>query len=319
MAPLTRCRAGRERIPNQLMATYYAQRASAGLILSEATSISPMAVGYPATPGIWTREQVEGHRLITKAVHQAGGVIFLQLWHVGRISDPKYLGGETPVAPSAIAHPPTQTRKNPPVPRSLTIPEIRETVIDYKKAAIYAKEAGYDGVEVHGANGYLIEQFLYCDSNQRRDKYGGTIHNRTRFLMEVIEEILTVWPSHRVGLHLSPRDYSLSETKELYIHIAREMKRVDLSFLFIREENSLTEFTPLLKKEFQGHIIANQELDLKKCGDLLNIKAADLFSFGRDFISNPDLPIKLQHNSPLTPYDLETFYSEGARGYTDYV
>ena len=208
MAPLTRCRADEGRVPNALMAEYYAQRASAGLILSEATSVTPMGVGYPDTPGIWSDEQVAGWKQVTDAVHAAGGRIMLQLWHVGRISDPYYLDGELPVAPSAIAAPGhvslLRPKKDFVTPRALALEEIPAIVEAYRQGAANAKKAGFDGVEIHGANGYLLDQFLQDSTNQRTDAYGGPIENRARLLFEVIEAVSQVWGSDRVGLRVSP-------------------------------------------------------------------------------------------------------------------
>jgi len=209
MAPLTRCRAVDRRIPNALMAEYYRQRAGAGLILSEATAVDPMGVGYPNTPGIWNEEQVAGWRLITAAVHEAGGRIFMQLWHVGRISDPVYLDGAMPVAPSAVPQPGHVSLLRPqrpyPVPRALEIEEIPGIVAAYRRGAENAREAGFDGVELHGANGYLIDQFLQASSNLRDDAYGGSIENRARFLLEATDAVCEVWNPGRVGMHLAPR------------------------------------------------------------------------------------------------------------------
>ncbi|MCL4169420.1 UNVERIFIED_CONTAM: hypothetical protein GTU68_002914, partial [Idotea baltica] len=208
MAPLTRCRSGEGRVPSALMAEYYAQRASAGLIISEATSVNPMGVGYPDTPGIWSDEQVEGWRLVTDAVHAKGGRILLQLWHVGRISDPLYLGGALPVAPSAIAaggHVSlVRPKKDFVTPRALAIEEIPAIVEAFRKGAENAKRAGFDGVEIHGANGYLLDQFLQDSTNQRTDAYGGSIENRARLMLEVVDAVTSVWGPDRVGLHIAP-------------------------------------------------------------------------------------------------------------------
>ncbi|MBT8045175.1 MAG: alkene reductase, partial [Verrucomicrobiae bacterium] len=209
MAPLTRCRASDGRVANAMMAEYYAQRATAGLIISEATSVTPMGVGYPNTPGIWSEEQVEGWKVVTEAVHQAGGMIILQLWHVGRVSDPVYLEGKLPVAPSAIApggHVSLIRPEKPFVtPRPLETDEIPDVVQAYRTGAANAKLAGFDGVEIHGANGYLLDQFLQSSTNQRKDQYGGPIENRARLMLEVVDECIEVWGPDRVGLHLAPR------------------------------------------------------------------------------------------------------------------
>ena len=209
MAPLTRCRAGTRRVPNPLMRTYYAQRASAGLILSEATSVEPMGVGYPGTPGIWSADQVAGWKQVTTAVHEAGGRMFLQLWHVGRISDPSFLDNEPPVAPSAIAAKGNVSLLRPvrpyPLPRALEAGEIPGIVGAFRRGAENAQAAGFDGVEIHGANGYLLDQFLHDGANHRTDGYGGSIENRARLMMEVVDAVISVWGADRVGMHLAPR------------------------------------------------------------------------------------------------------------------
>jgi len=229
MAPLTRCRADEGRVPNALMAEYYVQRASAGLILSEATSVSAMGVGYPDTPGIWNDEQVRGWNNVTKAVHGAGGRIFLQLWHVGRISHPSYLNGELPVAPSAIQAKGHVSLVRPlsdyPTPRALETEEITDIVEAYRSGAENAKAAGFDGVEIHGANGYLLDQFLQSSTNQRTDEYGGSLENRARLLLEVTDAVIEVWGAGRVGMHLSPRgdlhDMGDDNLAETFTYVAR--------------------------------------------------------------------------------------------------
>src|SRR5215831_11267430 len=230
LAPLTRTRASAGRVPNALMAEYYRQRASAGLMLSEATSVTPMGVGYPDTPGIWSREQVEGWKLVTRAVHAGGGRILLQLWHVGRMSDPSYLAGELPVAPSAIApggHPSLLRPIRPFVtPRALEREEIPGVVAAYKLGAENAQRAGFDGVEIHGANGYLLDQFLQDKSNKRTDDYGGSIENRARLMLEAVDAAVSVWGAGRVGLHLAPRgdahDVGDSNLLATFSYVARE-------------------------------------------------------------------------------------------------
>src|ERR1700761_1023061 len=230
MAPLTRQRAGDVRVPNALMAKYYAERASAGLIISEATSVTPQGVGYAATPGIWSQEQVEGWKLVTSAVHEAGGKIFLQLWHVGRVSDPIFLNGDLPVAPSAIAPQGNVSLVRPQrpfvTPRALDLLEIPGIVAAYRKGAENAKKAGFDGVEVHGANGYLLDQFLQDSTNKRTDAYGGSVENRARLLLEVVDQCIDVWGADRVGVHLAPRADSHtmgdSDRAATFGHVARE-------------------------------------------------------------------------------------------------
>ena len=266
MAPLTRCRANAGRVPSAEAVEYYRQRAGAGFILAEATSVMPMGVGYPDTPGIWSSEQIEGWRKVTEAVHAADGRILLQLWHVGRVSDPIYLNGELPVAPSAIAaqgHVSLVRPKKPYVtPRALETDEISGIVAAYKQGAQNAKDAGFDGVEIHGANGYLIEQFLIAASNTRTDQYGGSLENRARFALEVTDAILEVWDADRVGYHLSPKADVIGTTDEdlleTYGYLARELGQRNLTFIFCRESRDEPYLTPHLKKEFGGITIANQ-------------------------------------------------------------
>lgn len=326
MAPLTRSRAGSERTPNPLMREYYVQRASAGLILSEATAITPMGVGYADTPGIWSPRQVDAWEDITRAVHRAGGRIFSQLWHVGRISDPFFLDGELPVAPSAIAPQGhvslLRPLRNFVTPRALQPVEIRELVETYRQAAKNAKLAGFDGVEIHGANGYLPDQFLQSGSNHRTDDYGGSIENRARFLLEITDAAISVWGPGRVGVHISPRSDSnyISDAKprDTFTYVARELGRRKIAFLFIREKQGENYLTPDLKREFKGHVIANEGMDADLALKLLRNHDADSFAFGRKFISNPDLVERLRHNVQLREPDPSTFYAGGPRGYVDY-
>ncbi|HIJ62777.1 MAG TPA: alkene reductase [Rhodospirillaceae bacterium] len=327
MAPLTRARAGAARQPNALMAEYYRQRASAGLILSEATSVTPMGVGYADTPGIWSAEQVEGWKLTTNAVHQAGGLIFLQLWHVGRVSDPHFLDGQLPVAPSAIAcrgEVSLLRPKRPYVtPRALETEEIPGILQAYRTAAENAQRAGFDGVEVHGANGYLLEQFLLDGTNRRTDAYGGSLENRARLMLEVVDAAIAVWGADRVGLHLSPRsdshDMRDSDATATFSHVAREAGRRKLAFVFVRE--ALTgppRLGPRLKKDFGGVLIANEGLTGDSAAGVLAAGEADAASFGQLFIANPDLPRRLKEKAPLNRPDPMTFFGSGPGGYTDY-
>lgn len=326
MAPLTRSRASAGRVPNAMMAEYYAQRATAGLILSEATSVTPMGVGYADTPGIWSEEQVEGWKQVTKAVHDAGGLIFLQLWHVGRISDPIFLDGQLPVAPSAIrpeGHVSLVRPKKPyETPRALETEEIPGIVEAYRKGAENAKRAGFDGVEIHGANGYLIDQFLQDASNRRTDRYGGSIENRVRFLNEIADAVIGVWGADRVGLHLAPRGDSHSmgdsDPKALFTHVAREMKQRGLAFLFLREHLGPDSLLDDIKAAFGGVVIANEGLTRDSASDLVQSGRADAVAFGRDFIATPDLPHCLARNLPLNQPDPSTFYGGGPKGYIDY-
>lgn len=326
MAPLTRSRAGEQRVPNALMAQYYAQRAEAGLILSEATSVTPMGVGYADTPGIWNDAQVEGWKQVTKAVHDAGGLIYLQLWHVGRISDPIFLDGATPVAPSALKPAGTvslvRPKKEYVTPRALETDEIPAIVEAYRKGAENAKRAGFDGVEIHAANGYLIDQFLQDGTNKRTDRYGGPIENRTRFLTEIVDAVAGVWGADRVGLHLAPRgdshDMGDSDPKALFTHVARQMRERGIAFIFLREHLGPDSLIDDIKAAFGGVVIANEGLTRDTAAELLRSGRADAVSFGKDFIATPDLPHRLREGLALNQQDPSTFYGPGPKGYVDY-
>lgn len=326
MAPLTRCRAVDDRVPNPLMAEYYWQRASAGLILSEATAVDPLGVGYPDTPGIWNRDQVEGWRLVTDAVHQQGGRIFMQLWHVGRISDPHYLDGRQPVAPSAVAargHVSLLRPERPyPVPRALDLDEIPGLVAAYRQGAQRAQDAGFDGVELHGANGYLIDQFLQASSNRRTDQYGGSEENRARFLLEATDAVIEVWGADRVGMHLAPRGGEDPENdptgQKIFTHVARELGRRRIAFICGREPRREGWLGPLLKAAFGGVYIANQDFTRESAEETIAAGEADAVAFGRPFIANADLPARFAAGRELNVPDPSTFYGQGAAGYTDY-
>ena len=326
MAPLTRIRASEGRVPNAMMAEYYAQRVSAGLIISEATSVTPMGVGYPNTPGIWSDDQVEGWKLVTKAVHDAGGRIILQLWHVGRVSDPIYLDGELPVAPSAIApsgHVSLIRPEKPFVtPRALELDEIPPIIEAFRKGAENAKAAGFDGVEIHGANGYLLDQFLQDSTNLRTDEYGGSIENRGRLMLEVVDAVTGVWGADRVGLHLAPRcdahGMGDSDPSATFGYIARETGRRKLAFLFAREGKEEPRIGPMMKETFGGPFIANQGLTQEDGEAMIEAGEADAISWGQQFIANPDLPRRFEEGAELNEPNPETFYGEGPVGYTDY-
>ena len=326
MAPLTRARADEGRVPNALMAEHYVQRASAGLILSEATSVTPMGVGYADTPGIWSDEQVEGWKIVTDAVHKAGGRIFLQLWHVGRISDPSFLNGELPVAPSAVKPAGHVSLLRPMrdyvTPRALETDEIPGIVAAYRKGAENAKKAGFDGVEVHGANGYLLDQFLQSSTNQRTDAYGGSVENRARLMLEVTDACIDVWGADRVGMHLAPggdqHDLSDANPAETFGYVARELGKRKIAFIFTREADTPNALGPMIKKEFGGVWIANQQLTKARAEELVASGTADAVSWGQLFIANPDLPKRLQLDAPLNKPVPETFYAKGSTGYTDY-
>ena len=308
MAPLTRARAGAERIPNRLMAEYYSQRASAGLIISEATSVSPMGVGYADTPGVWSPEQVEGWKLVTRAVHDAGGRILLQLWHVGRISDPMFLNGELPVAPSAIAaagHVSLVRPLRPFVtPRALKPEEIPGIVAAYRKAAEHAQLAGFDGVEIHGANGYLLDQFLQDKTNRRQDAYGGPIEHRARLMLEVTDAVASVWGGDRVGMHLAPRgdahDMGDSNPLATFGYVARELGKRRIAFICVRESLRENRIGPQLKSAFGGSYIANENFTRETGNQVLAAGEADAVAFGVPFLANPDLPERFRTTSRLT-------------------
>jgi N-ethylmaleimide reductase len=334
MAPMTRNRAGAGNAPTALNATYYEQRASTGLIVSEATQVSPQGLGYPGTPGIHSPEQVAGWKLVTEAVHRAGGRIFLQLWHVGRISHPVLQpGGALPVAPSAIA-PKGQAwtlegMKDFVTPRALETAEIAGVVDDYRRGARNAKAAGFDGVEVHGANGYLVDQFLRDGSNKRTDRYGGNALNRARFLIEVTEAIVGEWGGDRVGVRLSPtnpyNDVTDSNPAATFSTAINELNRLGLSYLHIVEPITgdpvpAGEIPDIgfFRKIWRGALIGNKGYDLARANAAIRDGVADLISFAALFIANPDLPERFRRGGPFNPPDRKTFYGGSASGYIDY-
>lgn len=326
MAPLTRARAGDVRIPNALMAEYYAQRAEAGMILSEATSVTPMGVGYAATPGLWSAEQVAGWRIVTEAVHRKGGVILAQLWHVGRISDSIFLDGAAPVAPSSIAaggHVSLVRPQRPyPTPRALETDEIPGVIEAFRTAAQNAKSAGFDGVEIHGANGYLIDQFLQDSTNKRTDRYGGSIENRARLLLEVTDAVIDVWGADRVGVHLAPRGDAHtmgdSDPLALFTHVAKELGARKIAFIAAREHKAADWIGPQLKAAFGGVYIANEKFTRETAEAAIEAGEVDAVAFGQLFIANPDLVERFRDGLALNPPDTSSFYQGGAEGYTDY-
>ena len=326
MAPLTRARAGQERVPNALMAEYYRQRSAAGLILTEATSVTPMGVGYADTPGIWSDEQVSGWKKITKTVHDAGGHIALQLWHVGRISDPVFLDGQTPVAPSAIrpaGHVSlVRPKKEFVTPRALAIEEIPGIVEAYRKGAENALAAGFDGVEVHGANGYLLDQFLQDSTNHRTDEYGGSIENRARLMLEAADAAISVWGADRVGMHIAPRgdahDMGDSDPLATFGYVARELGRRKIAFICAREALGDDRIGPQLKEAFGGVYVANEKFTLESGNAVIAAGEADAVAFGVPYIANPDLIERFRRGAPLNPADPAGFYAPGPKGYTDY-
>ena len=328
MAPLTRNRATTDRVPTAIMAEYYAQRASAGLIISEATVISEAANGYEKTPGLFTDAQVEGWKPITDAVHAKGGLIVAQLWHVGRVSHPDLLDGETPVSASAVQQAGYVSLLRPKreyvVPRPLEITEIKTIVEQYKQAAIRAKAAGFDGVELHAANGYLIDQFLQSSTNQRQDIYGGTVENRARLLLEVMDALIEVWGAGRVGVHLSPRgdehDMGDADPRETFGYVMQQLGQRKIAFFFTREylaDDSISEY---MKQRSQGvPYIANMRLSREDAIDLLASGKADAVSFGKAYIANPDLYERLLEDAPLNELIFDNMIgTDVAEGYIDY-
>lgn len=340
MPPLTRSRAKLpENIPHALNALYYAQRASAGLIISEGTQISQQGQGYRATPGIHSKEQVKGWKLVTDKVHENGGKIFCQLWHVGRISDPSYQpNNNLPVAPSAIK--PNMKHFNMDgqeinlgTPKELTIEEIKQIIQDYKHAAINAKEANFDGIEIHGANGYLIDQFLQNNANKRTDIYGGSLENRSRFLIEIIDEVKKVWDSCRIGVRFSPygtfNDVSDSNPVELFQYVLAKMNQKNLAYVHLIEpragggkiDNNLAD-SPDVASSFRdcykGFLISAGGYDPITADETIKNNKADAIAFGRLFIANPDLPKRIKLNANLNKYNRDTFYAGDEKGYTDY-
>jgi 2,4-dienoyl-CoA reductase-like NADH-dependent reductase (Old Yellow Enzyme family) len=345
MAPLTRSRALPDsRVPSNLAVEYYSQRADAGMILTEATSVTPMGVGYAATPGIWSDEQVEGWKKVTAAVHAKGGRILLQLWHVGRISHPMFLNGATPVSASAIAPKGNVSLVRPetpyPTPRALEIEEIAGVIADFKKGAQNAKTAGFDGVEIHGANGYLLDQFLQDSTNQRTDAYGGTREKRARLMLEVTDAVAGVWGADRVGMHLAPRAdaHYMGDSDRLatFTHVARELGKRRIAFLCAREAvlgpgvtptdstgkprdtGGKESIGPAIKEAFGGIYIANESFTRETAEKALNDGWADAVAFGKLFIANPDLVKRFAKRAPLNEWNAATFYSGGADGYTNY-
>jgi N-ethylmaleimide reductase len=334
MAPMTRNRAGEGLVPTELMATYYRQRASAGLLITEATQVSPQGVGYPSTPGIHTDAQVEGWKRVTAAVHEQGGRIFLQLWHVGRISHPSLQpGGALPVAPSAIA--PEGTAKTyegaqPFVtPRALELEEIPGVVRQFEDGARRALAAGFDGVEIHGANGYLIDQFLRDGTNHRADAYGGSIQNRARFLLEIAEAVVKVWGADRVGVRLSPlsafNSMSDSDPEATFGSVAEQLGKLGIAYLHAASlhgaenpESREHRMAQLLRERFGAALILNGGFTRETGEGLVASGLADLVSFGSLFLANPDLPERFAASAPLNAPDRATFYGGDHRGYIDY-
>ena len=328
MAPLTRMRAFGERSPGPLNARHYALRASAGLVVTEATSVTPQGVGYPNTPGIWTEKQIAGWQEVTSAVHAEGGLIVTQLWHVGRVSDPVYHDGQAPVAPSAIAPQGHVTRVRPQrpytVPRALETEEIPGIVEDFRVGAANAKRAGFDGVELHAANGYLFDQFLHDGSNQRTDRYGGSIENRARLLLEAVDALLTVWPADRIGVHLNlmSSSYSMQDSnpRALFSYVAEQLNARNIAFIFAREslDRGDQRIGLDVRRIFKGAYILNEGLTKESAELAIARGEADAAAFGRPYIANPDLVERFRRGAPLNTLNPETIYSDDETGYNDY-
>ncbi|BAY80753.1 NADH:flavin oxidoreductase/NADH oxidase [Calothrix parasitica NIES-267] len=337
MAPMTRLRAVGS-IPTTLMATYYTQRVSAGLIVTECTMISPLSNGYMNCPGIYSTEQIAGWEQVTKSVHDKGGRIFLQIWHCGRVAHPSLLNGEIPVAPSAIPgvgtlHTPTG-KVNLETPRALDIDEIPQIVEQFRQAAENAKKAGFDGIELHGAFGYLIDQFIQDGSNQRTDKYGGSIENRARFLLEIVEAVSSVWDNGNIGIKLSPSNtfYGMEDSnpQATFSYIFKVLNQYKLAYIHLMEPNEIdlknrdviNPALPVFRPLYQGKIITNGGYDKEKGNDAIKNAGADLVSFGKPYIANPDLPERFAADAELNTPDVKTFYGRGdenlEQGYTDY-
>jgi N-ethylmaleimide reductase len=334
LSPMTRSRALEGNVPNPLAATYYAQRASAGLQITEASQVSPQGVGYIRTPGMHSSAQVAGWKKITEAVHQAGGTIFAQLWHVGRMSHPDFHDGALPVAPSALEVEGEAFTNNGKVkivtPRAVALNELPGIVAQFRAAAENAKVAGFDGVELHGANGYLLDQFLRDGSNHRTDAYGGSIQNRARFPLEVTEAVIDVWGAQRVGYKLSPHFamFSMSDTNpiETFSYLTEQLSRLGVGYLHIGEAIAgpmaapagTVRITPILREKFSGALIVNGGYDAQSGNAVIARGEADLVAFGVPFLANPDLPTRYSKNASLNAPDQATFYAGEEKGYIDY-
>ncbi|REJ79014.1 MAG: alkene reductase [Acidobacteria bacterium] len=328
MAPMTRCRADDEGVQPGYVAEYYAQRAGAGLIITEATNVSPMAKGYMKTPGIYTEAQTDSWRPVTRAVHENGGKIFLQIFHTGRIALPDFLpeGSSRPLAPSAVRakgqNITEDGMKDFVTPKPMTEVEIEETVADFGRAAANAIEAGFDGVELHGANGYLVQQFLAGNVNHREDRYGGSVENRSRFALEVIDSIIKAVGSERTGIRLSPggvfNDIREGDSEELYDYLVGELNDRELAYLHIGTTDEEKDWHPVIRPRYKGKYIASVGFDRSSGQALIEKGGADAVAYGKLFISNPDLPLRFKEEAQLAEWDESTFYQGGRNGYVDY-
>ncbi|RJF93911.1 alkene reductase [Sphingomonas cavernae] len=334
MAPLTRARATRAHVPTEIMKTYYAQRASAGLIISEATGISQQGLGWPYAPGLWNAEQTEGWKPVTEAVHQAGGHIFAQLWHMGRVVHSSFNNGAVGVSASATTAPGNAHTYDGRQPyeqaRPLALAEIPEIVADYVRAARNARAAGFDGVQIHAANGYLIDQFLRDNSNHRDDEYGGAPENRIRLLREVTEAVAGEIGAGRTAIRLSPNGDTQgvqdSDPESVFVPAAKLLSDIGIAFLELREPGPEGTFgrtdqprvSPAIRPVFKGPLVLNSDFGLAGAQAALDANLADAISFGRTFIANPDLPLRLAEKLPLNSDEMTTWYSQGAEGYIDY-
>ena len=337
MAPLTRGRSSQPgSVPNEMMVTYYRQRAGAGLIISEATGISVEGLGWPAAPGIWSDEQVEGWKKVTEAVHAQGGAIVLQMWHMGRLVHPDFLGGEPPVSASATTAPghahTFEGRKDHQQARALSVEEIQRVVADYRHAAENAKKAGFDGVQLHGANGYLVDQFLRETTNQRTDDYGGSPENRTRFLREVLTALVDVWGADRVSVRLSPNGETQgaddSNPAAVFGAAAQVVEDLQLGFLELREpgpegtfgQTDVPKQSPLIRTIYSGPLVLNSDYTAQQAAAEVEAGQCDAVSFGRPYISNPDLAERIRQGAPWAENVNvpQSWYLPGPAGYIDY-
>jgi len=338
IAPMTRSRCNNsDHTPTELQAIYYKQRASAGLIISEGSQVSKRAVGYVNTPGIYSEIQVKGWKKVTDEVHKENGKIFIQLWHVGRVSHPDFHDGELPLAPSAL-NPNSksftpQGFKDTVTPKEMTLEDIETTIQEFKNAAINSKKADFDGLEIHSSNGYLFHQFFNNCSNKRTDSYGGSIENRARFFFEVLDEIIKVFPENRIGVRFNPSMHNLhgididEETIPLFEYVMEKLNNYNLAYVHLSEpftdvsevKYAVKDIAKHFRPIYKGTLIINSNFDQEKGNKIIDDNLADLVAYGKLFISNPDLPKRFAENLPITKWDSETFYSDsGEKGYTDY-